>query len=330
MPNNAKRIFPFLAAVAAALLLFSCARVPAAPVSIGGTDIPAGIWAYYLDSVTAKPAEYGLSPMAEKADYIDKTNALCAEYIAVNTEFFQPGLSLGGDRRAAVSETVNDLWRVYGAHYLSIGTDKQTLTKIQTNLSAREALFLGAYDTGGKREVPEAEIKDYYNSNFVVFRAVNGYFTSTAEDGTVTDLSPAQVTALEKKFNGFLERLGEGESLEDIAESYAAEQGSASGSAPTSILRKASASYPEGFFDKVSALEPGDTAVLTFDKYIFLVEREDAFVNDGEFYLRYRTQCLTALRIDEFDADIADIAQGYDIVENDKEIEKLYKKIHTA
>ena len=330
MPSNAKRMFPFFAAVAAALLLFSCARVPAAPVNIGGTDISAGIWAYYLDSVTAKPAEYGLSPMAGKAEYIAKTNALCAEYIAVNTEIYRLGLSLGGDSRAAVSETVNNLWRVYGAHYASLGVDKPTLTKIHTNQSMRETLFLHAYDTGGKQEVPDEEIKAYFNSNFVVFRAVNGYFTSTAEDGTVTDLPPAQVTALKDKFNGFLERLGEGESLEDIAEIYAAEQGSSFGTAPTSILRKGSTSYPAGFFEKVAALEPGGTAVLAFDKYIFLVEREDAFVNDAEYYLRYRTQCLTALRIDEFDADIADIAQGYDIVENDKEIEKLYKKIHTA
>ena len=330
-----KKILCLLLAFCIPFFLFSACSAKNTPaLNISGAEVSQDIYAYYLDKVVSKPANYGLGFAAAAQDLKDKATELCKEYVGVNTTLKGLGLKLSVGEKAAVSTKVNEYWHLYSKYYSAIGVSKQSLTKIESCNSAKDALLTYYYDNKGSKAIKEIDIMKYFNDNYVEFRAINGYLTKTDENNNTVDLTAEEKSALKSKLDSLAVRLTDGETFDAVSDRFASEQGGSSGNTDVIVIKKDNTAYPAGFFEAVAKIKPGKPKVILLDKYIFLILKVDSSGSDKDasdsntnYYKLYRTDCLKALAGGEMDKEIESIADGYSVVKKDKIINKIYENI---
>ncbi len=313
-------------AICLAALPCACTKSNAYALDIAGAKISQEVYTCFMDTVALNPENFGLSATPDEKAVKAKTEALCKDYVAVNTILNDLDIPLGYDEKAAVASTVINRWHLFSAHYESIGVAKQTLTKIETSKATKDTLLLYYYDKDGTKPVGEDEIKAYFGENYISFRTINGYLTKINEDGDTVELTPEEALALKSKLQSLAIRIADGEDFELLSEQFAQEQGIIAGSTDFKILRKDDQSYPEGFFDEVAGLTPGEPGIIAIGDYIFLVVNREILLSE-EDYFNSRKECLKALRGNELDQKIADAAAEYEVVGNHRITDKIYKKI---
>lgn len=309
-----------------ALVPCACTKSNDYALDVAGAKISQEVYAYYMDSVVLNPEKFGLSTTPDENAVKAKTEALCKDYVAINTLLNDLGIPIGDNEKAIVSTSVNGLWHLFSAHYESIGITKQTLTKIETSKAAKDTLLLYYYDEQGTKAVGEDEIKAYFSSNYISFRSINGYLTKIDESGNTVSLTVEEIQALTGKLQSLAGQIADGESFEEASGRFAKEQGITAGSTDFKLLGKEDNSYPEGFFEQVGALPPGEPSVIAIDNYIFLVVNREVLLSE-EDYFNTRKECLKALRGTELDQMIADAVADYETKGHERTINKIYEKI---
>ncbi len=282
---------------------------------ISGAEIDNEIFAYYLDKVISRPADYGLSEKLKKDEAKTAAIESCREYVAVNTMFENLRLSLSVSDKVGVSETVNNLWVRFENHYDEIGVSKQTLTKIYTTQAYSEAIFDTVYDKGTDDEESESVIQDYFNENYVCFRAVCEYFY--AADGK--QISQKEKNELLEKFNGIVASI-------DGVDSFSTTMQSLGYSASASvILKKGSDGYPEGFFDKVYEMNDNSADIITYDDCVFAVMKESLKDKGESVYSEYRSVCIEDLYSEQSRLEVEELMGSFFVEEKGSRADKIVK-----
>ncbi|HZJ78528.1 MAG TPA: hypothetical protein VFD52_07015 [Clostridia bacterium] len=311
-------------------VFISCANNGKATVlNISGQSVSDEVFVFFLDKVSSSPKDYSLTNDSTQDEYVQATKRLCAEYFALNTEFEEQGLKLDAEHKTKTAETVSNKWRMSSQYFNAIGVSKQTLTKIYTSNEKKEILFLSLYNEGGSREVDEKQLKDYFFENYISFRAINGYLTTTDEQGNTVSLSKEEQEATRTRFKNMIIQINNGQTIDEVGEAYSKEQASTSTASTVSVLKKDSSEYPKGFFEKVSQLEYEVPTVVEAEDYIFLVMRTDLSEHEEEDFCNYRNSCLKTLKSEDFDRFILDVANSYEINEKTNTIQEVidnYKK----
>ncbi len=119
------------------------------------------------------------------------------------------GLTLSASEKRSASNNLEDLWHVFSGYYEKLGVSKQTLMKIETADTSRNRLFYYIYDEGGEKAVSEDDIKKYYNENYISFRAITGYLTTTDANGDTVVMTADQKAAMNKGVHGALDAPGQ-------------------------------------------------------------------------------------------------------------------------
>ncbi len=322
MRINKIRISAFIAALIMMFSLCACSGNTAQPdvaMTIGGTEIGSDVYAYYLD-VVLQDSDESLS----EDDAIKQAEALCAEYVKVNTEFKAQKLSLSSSSKAIYVNEVNNLWSIYGGYYESIGVSKETLTKIKESEAYKESLVTAIYGTGGEKAVPEDEQKEYFALSHVFFKAISAYLYTTDSAGNVVKLPEADLTALKTKFDNMKASITSENTIDAVNKAYEeANGGTAESEMPVLTTTKSSDLYPEGFFDAVAAMETDALEVLVYDNYYFLVQKKSA----DTYFSDYSYSNLLEMISDEFTKELN--SRYTDLkVEGDNGVEKTcYKTI---
>lgn len=263
-------------------------------ISVGKAEVAEEIYNYFSYTVSLDNPNLGVD---EKAVVV-KTEVL--KYVATNSKFKDLSLSLTTVQKAEVSTTVNNYWHLFGDYYESIDISKQTINKIELNKAYKKILLKSVFDTNGTQPTSEEDIKKYFSDNFVVFKAISGYFESVDESGNAVEMSQTEIATITSQFEQMKESVDGGTSFDQVNKAY---QSSSDGmeveDVQSSIVGKGSKTYPTGFFDKVSAIERGKTSNFTLGKYIFLIIRENEFESD--YYSTYRDESLAGLKADAFE-----------------------------
>ncbi len=299
MKINRIRISVLFAALIMMFSLCSCSGgniEPDVAMNIGGTEIGSDVYAYYLD-IVLQDSDESLS----EDDAMKQAEALCAEYVKVNTEFKSQKLSLSSSSKAVFVNEVNNLWSIYGGYYERIGVSKETLTKVKESEAYKESLVTAIYGTGGEKAVAEEEQKEYFASNHVFFKAISAYLYTTDSAGNVAKLSEDDLTALKTKFDDMKSSISSENTIDAVNKAYEeANGGTAESEMPVLTTTKASDLYPEGFFDAVAAMETDDLEVLVYDNYYFLVQKKSA----DTYFSDYSYSNLLEMISDEFTKEL--------------------------
>ena len=323
-----KSFVAVLLCLAAVFCTAGCSASKKSALNISGAQIDYETFLYYFDQVHAFPEKYELAADATNEQMIDAAIELCCEYVAVNTKLSEYGLTLSASEKRSASNNLEDLWHVFSGYYEKLGVSKQTLMKIETADTSRNRLFYYIYDEGGEKAVSEDDIKKYYNENYISFRAITGYLTTTDANGDTVVMTADQKAAMNKEFMELSTRLGNGQTMNEIVELYSKKHPDSTVSDQLQFIKKGTDSYPEGFFEKVQQLSVGSNTVLIMDNYIFLILRENPSEDEAkQYYDRYRDDCLKSLRGDEFKTIVEGYASELSVERNDRVINKAVKEV---
>ncbi len=280
----------FASAVIAVLILFtfcSCSLPKETALIISGTKIDSEIFTYFLDKVVQRPTDYGLTETPKKDDLKHAVINECKEYIVINTEFRNRGLSLSAADKVEISDNVNYFWVRFENHYNEIGISKQTVTKIMTSQAYEDALFTAIYDRGTENEAAEKELTDYFYSNYISFRNVCAYFTSS--DGS-TPMTQQEKNELLAAFDTLAKN-----SYADADKLSEAVTAAGYTLSDSTLLKKDSSGYPAGFFEKVYAQADGTVQIIVYDECVFAVWKENLKEKGESIYPNYRSSCISDL-----------------------------------
>ncbi len=280
-----------------------CTQKPKTVMEISGARVSEEIFTYYLDRIVAAPENYDLTEKSSEKEFTDEATYQCKKYVAANTLFARYKLTLTPAEKTEVAQTVNNLWIRYGNHYDKIGVSRSTLTKIQTANAYEDKLFAYLFDKGTDSEEGEKELKDYFYSNYVLYRAICGYFTATDLTGAEIPMNEAQRAELVASFNAMKNQINSGATLDSVAESAGLNAASAT------LLKSTDTGYPEGFFATTSAIEAGKCDIIEYNDTIFLIYKEDLKQFESAYYVNYRSTCLKDLYYENlrqsFDTEIS-------------------------
>lgn len=298
-----KRIIPILLIFLMVLSFCSCSKT--APVTVNGTKISKGVYTYFFDRAKSE------NPDMSESEVKNAAYLLISEYIAVNSEFSKRQLSLSVDEKTEISEAVNAYWQYFSKYYEDIGVSKQDYYQIKTSESYREKLMEHYYSADGEAPVTDNELKDYFNKNFVAFRAITGFLTTVDDENNTVSLPAKERNVIHSAFDKMSAEINEGIASLEIAASYAENTTITN---ETIVISRNSTDYPKGFFDSVMKLQNDKAGSFVIGDYIFAVQRNDINSKELELFSKYKSDCLKALKSEEFDS-IVKLWSQYYIVE---------------
>ena len=318
---NSKRfvsLILIIALFASSGILSSCSveRKNPTALTLNGIEISNDVFTYFIDVAMTE-----LDANADENSILTKATALTETYFKTNSLAKKNGVTLSTASKAGVSEKVNAYWGIYGDYYSSIGVSKETLTKIFTSEALRNQLLVHYYGEGGEEEISVASMYAYFKMNYIVFQAINGYFTYMDDNGNTVIHSPNQIEEIILKFQNMASLINAKEKTMEEAAEFLASTGYSS-SVVTLVLGKDDTSYPEGFFEKVQSTKARLATVIGTNEYIFIVLRGDAGVN-SEYYKEKKEEILTALVGDKIDVKI-DKSLAVECSLNDMNTQSLY------
>ena len=304
--------------VASSGILSSCSvqRKNPTALTLNGIEISNDVFTYFIDTAMTE-----LDTNADENSILTKATALTETYFKTNSLAKKNGVTLTTAGKASVSEKVNAYWGIYGDYYSSIGVSKETLTKVFTSEALRNQLLVHYYGEGGEEEISVASMYAYFKMNYIVFQAINGYFTYMDDNGNTVIHSPNQIEEIILKFQNMASLINAKEKTMEEAAEFLASTGYSS-SVVTLVLGKDDTSYPEGFFEKVQSTKARLATVIGTNEYIFIVLRGDAGVN-SEYYKEKKEEILKALVGDKIDVKI-DKSLAVESSLNDMNTQSLY------
>jgi hypothetical protein len=316
-----KKITALLLAFSLCLALSSCSLFQAdeAVISVSGADIDKEIFAYYLDKVKARPSDYGLDEKADASDYADKAVELCTRYVTVNTMFAKYNLKLTNSQKFSIADNVSNKWTCYSNHYKKIGVSRATISKIVTNETYENTIFTTLFDNSD--EEAEKKVRKYFAENYIIFRAVCGYFVTTDAAGSAIEMSDAEKDKVEAKFRSLAEKIVDISGLETAANEL-------SYTASSAILLKKTQceGYPDGFFEDVNSLQNDSASVLRYDDCIFIIWKYNPDDREEE-YASCRSQCVKDMYSAFGEASFRSIEETFQVTRSEAMINSFIKNI---
>lgn len=276
-----------------------------AAVYVNGTPIKDGVYAYFTDE-----AQKDL-PEGSAEEQHAAANQKIVEYVAVNSAFAERGLALSTAEKAAVSQSVNALWRLFGTYYTELGVTKQDLLLIETSKAYKDAVMADYYAPDGDEPVAEETLQTYFNENYVAFKSITGFLTTVDDGGNAVALSDTEKQKIVSAFTKTADAINNGSSVEEQANAME----NTTANTETVVVHRNNPNYPDGFFAQVAAVENGKVQTFTVGDYIFLVQREDLADEERNLFATYRTDCLHTLKGEAFDSVLAKWAEAYSVTE---------------
>lgn len=291
----------FLCLAVAAAALAGCTQEKRTVMTVGAAEIDNEVFTYFFDRVYSQAEQEG-GDLDDTAALIDAACTECSGYVGTVTQYERFDFALTPEEKLEIATETEEEWMFYGEYYSSIGISKQTVTKINTAEVMRTSLLFYYFGEGSEYAVNEEEIEFYFDQAYVEFKALNGYLTTFDEEGNSVPLSEAQAEAVRTEFETKRQKLASGTSMAELNNGTDVE---------STFVAVSNTAYPDGFLEKVAALEYDTPTIIETDGYIFLVTRLDAKTDSN--YENYRTSYIETLRGETLTDLLVSTAQDYGV-----------------
>ncbi|MEG1835699.1 MAG: hypothetical protein RRZ68_04040 [Oscillospiraceae bacterium] len=284
-----KKTISILISVLMLILLFSSCSMPT-KAKVNGSKISNGVYAYFLAEAQKE------IPDSSESEKKALANSLLCRYVAINSQFLAEKLSLTTAERSVISRNVNSYWHLFEKHYTENGISKQDLLKIEESKIYENMLLTNRYSQNGASPIDETELKKYFSENFIAFKSLTGFLTTVNNNGEAVPLSEIEKANLSKKFESLTAKINDGSPIDEVC----ANIDNATLSSKVVVINRNSKEYPEGFFDAVYVAENNKAKSFTINDYAFIVYRENIEDEQLNLFSNYKTECLKALKGEEF------------------------------
>lgn len=179
--------------------LAGCGYNPAVVMTVGETDVPAGVFLYWQliayseagNKVSSELLE-GLTVLDSQIDGVParewitaRTDEMVREYVFIENEFERLDLELDAFSKMYADYTAQSSWSSDSSIYQANGISYDTLVNVIYNDFKRGILSDNLYGEGGEREILEEEIEAYFTAHYS--RVDYLVFPTQKVDGTALD-----------------------------------------------------------------------------------------------------------------------------------------------
>lgn len=242
---NIKKITAVAAAAAVMSSMTACGENTTWGATIDGSDIPAGIFIYYLQSAyysaqsklneensassdaiasadgtttTAAVFSSQIDGKDAKTWIYDEATKSMQEYAAIEARFTELGLTITADEKDAAKVYCDQMWDYAGEYYTKMGISEKSYTSIYLNSQKRDKVFKTIYSEGGEYAVSDDEIKTYLDENY----AMINYIAMELKDGSGNLLKSDGKAEMMSMAESYVERYKNGEDFDALNAEYTA------------------------------------------------------------------------------------------------------------
>ena len=242
---NIKKITAVAAAAAVMSSMTACGENTTWGATIDGSDIPAGIFIYYLQSAyysaqsklneensassdaiasadgtttTAAVFSSQIDGKDAKTWIYDEATKSMQEYAAIEAKFTELGLTITADEKDAAKVYCDQMWDYAGEYYTKMGISEKSYTSLYLNSQKRDKVFKTIYSEGGEYAVSDDEIKTYLDENY----AMINYIAMELKDGSGNLLKSDGKAEMMSMAESYVERYKNGEDFDALNAEYTA------------------------------------------------------------------------------------------------------------
>ena len=242
---NIKKITAVAAAGAVMSSMTACGENTTWGATIDGSDIPAGIFIYYLQSAyysaqsklneensassdavassdgtttTAAVFSSQIDGKDAKTWIYDEATKSMQEYAAIEAKFTELGLTITADEKDAAKVYCDQTWDYAGEYYTKMGISEKSFTSLYLNSQKRDKVFKTIYSEGGEYAVSDDEIKTYLDENY----AMINYIAMELKDGSGNLLKSDGKAEIMSMAESYVERYKNGEDFDALNAEYTA------------------------------------------------------------------------------------------------------------
>lgn len=242
---NIKKITAVAAAAAVMSSMTACGENTTWGATIDGSDIPAGIFIYYLQSAyysaqsklneensassdaiasadgtttTAAVFSSQIDGKDAKTWIYDEATKSMQEYAAIEAKFTELGLTITADEKDAAKVYCDQIWDYAGEYYTKMGISEKSYTSIYLNSQKRDKVFKTIYSESGEYAVSDDEIKTYLDENY----AMINYIAMELKDGSGNLLKSDGKAEMMSMAESYVERYKNGEDFDALNAEYTA------------------------------------------------------------------------------------------------------------
>lgn len=242
---NIKKITAVAAAAAVMSSMTACGENTTWGATIDGSDIPAGIFIYYLQSAyysaqsklneensassdaiasadgtttTAAVFSSQIDGKDAKTWIYDEATKSMQEYAAIEAKFTELGLTITADEKDAAKVYCYQIWDYAGEYYTKMGISEKSYTSLYLNSQKRDKVFKTIYSEGGEYAVSDDEIKTYLDENY----AMINYIAMELKDGSGNLLKSDGKAEMMSMAESYVERYKNGEDFDALNAEYTA------------------------------------------------------------------------------------------------------------
>ena len=250
---------------------------------------------------------------------IDEAEATAKRYFAIENKFDEMELSVTAETKSYLDTMSESYYEQANAQmdYYNKGFGLESYKALQLNQYKSSVIFNEIYGEGGSEEVAVDELKVSFAANFgkVFYIPVDTYVYD--EQGNATERPAEEVTADLDSLKAKLEASSDYQAILD--EYYGGESLYTAEQLMAVVDKKDTASTPASILDAINNTEIGAVTVINESGMAMVVKNVATDETDFE---NNRATVLSKLKMDEYNAKIAEWAEGIEIEKNEKSLSK--------
>ena len=298
--------------------------------------VPIGAYIYNLYSAYQQASvqvEDSTKPILEQtvedqdaATWI-KENALrqTKSILVIDDKMKELNISLTEDELQQVSDQTDSYWGSISTAMTEYGVAKSSFNLAYADYYTKYTkVFDAIYGKGGTQEVSDADVKDYYVTNYMAFSYV---LAPIIDMTTGTNLSEDELSQLDTEFKDYAAKINDGSmTAQEAADAYKTSSGDDTVQLYTDAanFNGETSSYPEEFGTSLKSMKDGECRIVEVQGlYKVLLVKDDvtATAENKISDEASRTAILQTMKQEEFKQMIDEAADGYSAEINQKAID---------
>ena len=298
--------------------------------------VPIGAYIYNLYSAYQQASvqvEDSTKPILEQtvedqdaATWI-KENALrqTKSILVIDDKMKELNISLTEDELQQVSDQTDSYWGSISTAMTEYGVAKSSFNLAYADYYTKYTkVFDAIYGKGGTQEVSDADVKDYYVTNYMAFSYV---LAPIIDMTTGTNLSEDELSQLDTEFKDYAAKINDGSmTAQEAADAYKTSSGDDTVQLYTDAanFNGETSSYPEEFGTSLKSMKDGECRIVEVQGlYKVLLVKDDvtATAENKISDEASRTAILQNMKQEEFKQMIDEAADGYSAEINQKAID---------
>jgi hypothetical protein len=146
----------------------------------------------------------------------NETTKQLKKYVAIEREFERLELSFSDDELLEIKQNIASIMDSYGDMLAKNGIGEQSIKDVITSNYKNDLIMRKYYGIGGLKSVTEQQLKDYYIDNYARIK----YIKVDLKDGSGNLLEGNDKEDRIKMAEEYLQRLKDGESIDDLIDEY--------------------------------------------------------------------------------------------------------------